>query len=183
MRIAIVEDDDTSAQTLRQFLMEFEKTDPDISFQITRYMGGLAFLDDYKEGFDVVFMDIILPDTNGLEASRKLRKIDSNVFLVFVTNMEQFAVKGYEVNAFDYIVKPVAYFNFFMKMQRLVDAYKLLTVKKVPLKTFDCVVFVPTNEIKYVEISGHIAVYYTVKGNYQVRTTLKRRRANCLTIL
>ena len=50
-----------------------------------------------------------MPNMNGLEASKKLREIDKIVCLIFITTLAQYAVKGYEVNALDFIVKPFQY--------------------------------------------------------------------------
>ncbi len=63
----------------------------------------------YRADYDIVFMDIELPGINGMEAAHRLREIDQQVILIFVTNMAQFAVKGYEVDALDYIIKPAQY--------------------------------------------------------------------------
>ena len=69
----------------------------------------------------MILMDIGLPKINGMDAAAKLREIDSSVLLIFVTNMAQFAVKGYEVDAFDFMVKPVSlhksFSNFFRGVQ------------------------------------------------------------------
>lgn len=68
--------------------------------------------------YDIVFMDIQLPDMDGMTASRRLRALDRDVILIFVTNMANYAVSGYEVDALDFIVKPVSYFPFTVKPER-----------------------------------------------------------------
>ncbi len=54
-------------------------------------------------------MDIAMPHMNGLEAAAALRKRDAEVCLIFITSLAQYALKGYEVNAFDFLVKPLSY--------------------------------------------------------------------------
>lgn len=51
---------------------------------------------------------------DGMEAARKIRKLDENVILIFITNMAQYAIQGYEVNALDYVLKPISEFAFYM---------------------------------------------------------------------
>ena len=61
---------------------------------------------------------------DGMEAVRRIRQKDENVIVIFVTNMAQYAVKGYEVNALDFIIKPVRYDSFVMKMDRAISKCK-----------------------------------------------------------
>ena len=116
-KVAIVEDQDEEANRLISYFKRYEQ-ERDDSFQITRFENGDRFIFNYRPVFDLVLMDIMMPGSNGLDAAKALRDIDRNVTLVFVTNMAQFAVKGYEVEAFDFVVKPVTFQNFVIKMDR-----------------------------------------------------------------
>lgn len=58
---------------------------------------------------------------NGLDAAHTVRKMDGEVAIVFVTNMKQLAIKGYDVGALDFIVKPIDYGSFEMKMKRVMN--------------------------------------------------------------
>ena len=78
-------------------------------------MNGMNFLDDYKGDCDLIFMDIAMPHMDGLETAAALRKRGDNTCLIFITSMAQYALKGYEVNAFDFLVKPLAYELFCIK--------------------------------------------------------------------
>ena len=63
--------------------------------------------------FDIIIFDIDMPGINGIDTARKLREMDSNVTIIFVTNIAKYAINGYEVDAVDYILKPVSYYDFF----------------------------------------------------------------------
>ena len=53
-----------------------------------------------------------MPLINGIDAARKIRLLDPAVIIIFITNLSQYAIQGYSVQAFDYILKPLSYFPF-----------------------------------------------------------------------
>ena len=110
--VAVVEDDETAVAKLRACLDQYVATHAGVQFDVTVFNEPTSFLDPYKTVWDIVFMDIEMPNMDGMEAAHRLRAVDSEVILIFVTNMAQFAAKGYEVDALDYIVKPFAYPDF-----------------------------------------------------------------------
>ena len=69
-------------------------------------------------------MDIEMKFVNGMSAAEEIRKVDSEVTIIFITNTPQYAVRGYEVGALDYILKPVPYFTFSQKLNRAVQKIK-----------------------------------------------------------
>ena len=119
LNIAIVEDDPQAAGLLTDYLDRYAQ-ERGISCNSVIFNDAVDFLTGYKASFDLVFMDIELPGLDGMEAARRLREMDRSVILIFVTNMANFAVKGYEVDALDFIVKPVTYFPFSIKLDRAV---------------------------------------------------------------
>lgn len=66
----------------------------------------------------MVFMDIQMPKMNGIDGAVELRKLDKTVSIIFITNLVQFAQKGYEVDAVSFLVKPVSYFDFRSNSER-----------------------------------------------------------------
>ena len=130
--IAIVEDEKESAECIAAFLERFAREEK-CAFGVKRYGDGLTFISDYDRSADIVFMDIEMPGTNGMDASKLLRQIDEDVLLFFVTNLAQYALESYEVSAFDYIVKPVNYFDFSMKFRKALDIYVMNEDKSINL--------------------------------------------------
>ena len=106
MNAAIVDDMATEREILRSLLKQYE-TNQQQPIQIKGFHSGSELLRDYIPGcYDVVFMDIFLNNENGVDCALKLRQIDENLNLIFLTTSSEFGVKSYDVRAADYIVKP-----------------------------------------------------------------------------
>ena len=117
-RIAIVEDRPNDAERLQVALSQYAQ-DKQIEISCTVWGSAEAFLDQYKHQYEIIFMDIRLPGMDGMRAARHLREMDHTVLLVFLTTLAQYAVEGYEVEAIDYIIKPITYASLRLKMPRL----------------------------------------------------------------
>ncbi len=111
VNIAVVEDNDQEAKSLMDSLTRYASQNQ-LQFQVTRFPNAVLLLDSYKANYDLIFMDIKLPHMTGMEAAKRLREIDRSVTLVFVTNMVQYAIEGYTVEAFDYVLKPINEYAF-----------------------------------------------------------------------
>ena len=119
MRLALVDDDAEICSLLRAYVQRYN-TEYGTSISTYDFTSGSDLLHHYERGvFDVIFLDIEMPGINGMETATQIRRIDDAVALVFVTHLAQFAVQGYEVQASDYIIKPLSYFDFAMKITRI----------------------------------------------------------------
>ena len=172
--VVIVEDNKREADVISNYLHRYG-LENGTSFQVTRYCDALTFLAAYKPEYDIVFLDIEMPGINGVDAARKLREADSEVAIIFVTNMVQFAVNGYEVGALDFIVKPVEYYNFSMKMHR---AMRLCAIKsesgdELTVQTGTGLKRIKIAAIKYIEVLGHHLLFHTFGGETDVCGSLK----------
>ena len=173
LNIAVIEDDPEARSSLvsilKQYAGEYSET-----FHIFEFDDAVNFLDHYTEKYQIVFMDIDLPYINGLNAAKRLRELDSVTVLIFITNMTQYAVKGYEVNALDYIIKPVNYSSFALKMKRAVRQAHLLNADPYIINTKNGLIKISRHDIRYVEVSGHKIIYHTDRGEFQAYGTMKQ---------
>jgi len=171
--IAIVEDDAEAADLLERYLSRYTETCGE-EFKIARFCDPISFLTNYKANYDIVCMDIKLPGFDGMKAARKMRELDKDVTLIFVTNMAQYAVNGYEVGALDFIVKPVTYPNFALKLHRAFTHIEGKKGNKVYISVENGVMCFSSSEIMYVEIIKHRIIYHTRYGDYFSHGTLKK---------
>lgn len=173
MNIAIVEDQTASAKRLTEFLERFSGENGE-ALKYVHFTGIEPFLENYHFQYDIVFLDIELPDGNGMEAAKKLREKDPLVVLIFITHLMQYAVNGYEVNALDYMVKPVRYPAFALKMRRAIRLCAKLREDEVMLELKEYAIRLSASSIKYIEIYKHHIVYHTENGDYETYGVLKQ---------
>ena len=171
VKVAIVEDEKECALRLNKFIEKYGESS-ELNFEISLFSNGEKFLNSDKK-FDVVFMDIEMPGSNGLVVVKSLREKDPDVLVVFCTNLAQYAVNGYEVAAFDFIVKPVTYYSFRLKFDRVAACLKNRKKKEVWVSSRQGKKLIVENKLKYVEIMRHTLIYHTVDGNVMGTGTLK----------
>lgn len=173
VRIAIVEDDQEQASLLETYIRRYDaafKT----GLTVTVYYNVVTFLEKYQAEYDLIFMDIMMPMMNGLDASRLLREKDDKVILVFVTSMRQYAIHGYDVGAADFIVKPFSYSEFSLKFTRILSKIPKNESRDVILRS-DSGGYVRLSpaQIRYVEVRGHHCVYHAQSGDYEQYQSMK----------
>lgn len=171
IRAAIVEDEKKSADLLKSYLDRFGKKNNE-EFNITTYKDAVGFLTDYKPVFDIVFMDIKMPYMDGMSAAGKLREIDSTVSLIFVTNMGDYAVKGYDVGAIAFIKKPLLYYDFEMKMNRAVFAVRSRDNRVITVSSGNSKIRLMVRDLAYIQVSGHRCTYHMNNGEIVGRNSL-----------
>ena len=134
---------------------------------------GDSFFEQYKMTYDILIFDIDMPGTNGMDTARKIREIDKNVTIIFITNFAQYAINGYEVDAVDYIIKPIGYYDFSMKFYRTVAKAAQKQDNVIKITTADGIRRLRVNTIVYVEILSHYLYFHTVKNVYKARGNMQ----------
>lgn len=173
IHVAIVEDDNTASKTLSDYLLRYAEENH-IQFRISTFQDAVSMLDNYTADYDIIFMDIRMPYMNGMDAAHRLRALDQKVILIFVTSLTQYAIEGYEVSALSYIVKPVKYYDFALKLSRAVSRVPLVNSAKFELHTKTGVIRLDPQEIIYVESSGHHLTFHTFSGEYTQYSSLTK---------
>ena len=171
IRVAIVEDEKAAADLVISYLNDFARKFGE-ELKITVFSDAVGLLENYKPIYDIVFMDILMPHIDGMRAAHKLREIDNYVLLVFITNMGDYAVKGYDVNAIAFMKKPVTYADFEIKMKRALFTIKSRDEKIVTVSAGGSMYRLKVRDIVYIEVSGHTCTYHTTEGDIEGRNTL-----------
>lgn len=170
---AIVDDDATFLRALRGYVLRACEEES-ISCQVEALSDPLDFIEDYEPRYDVVFLDIEMPQLNGMDLARQIRAQDERVCIIFITSMAQFALKGYEVNATDFIVKPLKYETFHTRFSHALRFVSLHRERDIVLRDDERTVRVPCSRVHYVEKSKNSAVYHTELGIFRCRSTVAK---------
>lgn len=164
--VAIAEDEDIFATTITSYLKRFAKENGE-QIRITRFTDGYAVVDGYRGGFDIILMDIEMGLMNGMEAAEHIRKVDDEVTIIFITNMAQYAIKGYAVQAMDYILKPVTYTAFAETLKKAVGRLQRKQENYISVSYRDGMVKLRSSDITFVESQGHRLTFHTETDSYE----------------
>ena len=161
-RILIVEDTPSEADVLRAHLSRYA-AERGLTFQVKVLDSALEFINS-RHVPDLVFMDIDMPGINGMEAAQIMRGYDPATPLVFVTNLAQYAIRGYQVDALDFMLKPVRYGDFAIRMDRAMNVVARQAARTMALPTEDGVRVVPLGDITHIDLRGHDVQYHLASG-------------------
>lgn len=176
LRIAIAEDDVTYIRQLREYLDRYSQ-ESSTPMDISEFTDGDELVDNYKAQFDLILMDVEMPFLDGMTAAEEIRKRDSEVVIIFITNMAQYAIRGYAVDALDYVLKPVSYFAFTQRLERAIMRMKRRKQKFIVIPVKGGSQKLDISQLYYVESQGHTLLYHTASGIYPSTGTMKEEEA------
>ena len=173
MKIAVVEDQPETRECLCRFIRQYAE-EQGMQAEVVPFEDGAVIANGYQLGFDILFMDVEMPGLDGFATAEKIREVDPEVVLIFVTNMAQYAIRGYEVDALDYVLKPVNYYQFGTKLSRAIQRVQRRKGGQVVLQLAGGgLQLLDTSEIFYLETRSRMLYYHTAKGEFAVRASLQ----------
>lgn len=175
LNVAIVEDDIESVKLLKNYFIRYQRENQNIAFECYVFDDGAKILSDFKPIYDIILLDIEMEITDGLRTAEIIRETDEKVIIIFVTNMPQYAIKGYSVNAMNYLLKPLPYFAFSEEITKSVERIKREKQNKsIIIKTENGVKKLDSDEILFIESIKHNVIIHTSQEVFEIRDTLKK---------
>ena len=172
IRVAIVEDEAEIREQLMGYVQRYTRQ-YGTAFEVKNFADGLEILEDYRPAYDLILLDIEMKHLDGMETARRIRELDPEVMLVFITNMAQYAIKGYAVGALDYVLKPVPYFAFSQQLQKVEAQLRRRTRHYLAVPVEGGLRRLDTSCIYYIESEGHRVHFYTEEGDFAAPGALK----------
>lgn len=171
MRIAVCDDEIVLVKQIYQYLWR----QPDCSVDCFYSPGELWARYEAGERYDVLFLDVLMKPLNGIALAKKIRSLDRNAVLIFLTAYLEYAPEGYEVNAFRYLLKPVTEKDIsavIMEVRR-----ELETARTLRVRTSGCELLLHIRELRYLEADNKDTVLYYMEDRITLRKGLNELEA------
>ncbi len=163
IKIAVVDDEKNYRETLVNYLKRFD-CETGTRLFIKEFSDGsdltTEFSDKPDSGYDIILLDVEMKFMNGMETAGIIRKYDSNVKIIFITNSPQYAISGYEVDALEYILKPINYFAFCQALDRAIKKIRKREAKYFILAGPGFTYKINLYNLMYIEVVDHDLLYF-----------------------
>lgn len=171
VRIAVVEDEEIYRREFLEYLRRYERESGQ-HFHIAVFTDGDEIAAAYKGEYDLILMDIAMRFTDGMTAAEQIRRMDGEVVIIFITNMPQYVMKGYAVDALDYVLKPVNYYAFSQRIDRALSRMSNRRQRYISVPVKGGVQKLNVSQLLYVEVRDHDLIYHTRAESILSRGTL-----------
>lgn len=184
IKIAICDDNQDELFQLNETLISYQNTKHDsLKINIDTYNNGLDLIDALSRGikYDLIFLDIMMPLSNGIEIAKEIRKYDKTIRIVFLTSSPDYALESYDVKAYSYILKTKIPDKIYQLMNDFLEESNLLSSDFFIIKTKNGIVKIYYNNIEYIEVSGRkVYVHMSTNSYHEIFSTLNHIEAQLL---
>lgn len=172
IRVAVVEDEAVYAAQLREYLARYAAQSGE-ALEVCCFSDGDEIVEGYRAQYDIILLDVQMKFMDGMTAAEEIRRRDPEVVIIFITNMAQYAIRGYAVDALDYVLKPVSYFAFSQRLDRAIARMKKRARRYMTIAVKGGALKLDIARIRYVESQGHNLVFHTDEGDHVAAGTMK----------
>ena len=179
IKIVICEDEKEQQDLLKTHINQIFKDLP-IKYSLYTFNSGEELLKNYPKNIDIFLIDIQLNEINGMDTARKIRETDNKAEIIFITSLIEYALEGYEVRAYRYLIKPVKYDD--------LKTHILNCIKEIDIKNKHIIIKEQGNRIKldiseitYIEVQKENITIHTLNKTYETKGTMNNieKEINC----
>ena len=165
MRIAVCDDE---IMWMEETKKRLEQIYVSLDLLVETFSNGKMLLEQAKSvSFDLVILDIEMPEIDGLQVARSLRSMGLATEIVFLTSHVEYALEGYEVQALRYLTKPVDAEKLAEIIQYLLEKEK--KQKRIVIQSEGETVSLLLSDIYYLEVQNHDVLFVTEKASWKTR--------------
>lgn len=175
LTIGICDDEKEIREKIKNIV---EKTmfDDDRDYRIKTFSSGEELLQENVGEIDILFLDILMGDINGMDTARKIRENDKNMEIIFITSLVDYISDGYEVRAYRYLLKPVDEEIVAKHLKSCIKYVEDSKGKYIVVKSDDGIKKIYQRDILYLEALNRKVIIHSEKGNSETRQTLSEIR-------
>lgn len=153
IKVAICDDEPHMAQEISDHLLTYMEERRMSAYSVSCFSNGRSLLES-DCNFDLIFLDIQMEQPDGMETARLLRQRSNHSLMVFVTILKEFVFDAFEVEAYDYLIKPLDGNHFRRTMDRAIKVLEQRTAKSIIIKRGMSCEVISLAQIVYCEIQG-----------------------------
>ena len=172
---AMIVDEEAPARSELKYLLE-ESGRVDLIVEATSAREAVERLMEVR--VDVMFLDISMPKTNGMQLAEALHKLKNPPQVVFVTAYSEYALDAFGVDATDYLMKPVETDRLAQALDKIVEHIKPLnlpvSVERIPVVKSGSKVLVPIDQIRFIEAKDDYSCIYTESDRFLSTISLQK---------
>lgn len=163
IKLAICDDEPVMAEEIANSLSAYMAEKQITSYHVRRFSNSRSLLESDGD-FDVIFLDIQMEPPDGMETAGILRERGNSSLLVFVTVLKEHVLEAFEVEAYDYLIKPLDSSRFRRTMDRVLRALEQRTTKSLVIRKGASCDVIPLPQILYGEVRGRKIYIYQNDG-------------------
>lgn len=153
LKLAVCDDDPFMVKEISDHLSTYMTEKNIVSYCVSSFSNGHSLLES-DGNFDLIFLVIQMGHPDGMETAQLLRQRGNNSLLVFVTILKEYVFDAFEVEAYDYLIKPLDSSHFKKMMDRALRSLEQRTVKKIVVRRGASCEVLPLSHIVYCEVQG-----------------------------
>lgn len=177
MLVATCDDEIQYCQQVEQYIMKLAES-LDIEVKCDQYGNGEDLLKSDYNQYQIIFLDIDMGCENGIDIAEQIRRTNEKIEIIFLTAFIQYAVDGYKVRAYRFLVKPIQYDEFVFQLNELFVRINNYEKNCLVLKKDGQEYHVKIQDIFFVEVINHDLIYHCTNYEITVVGTIRNAEKN-----